>query len=342
MRRSTERILTTHGGRLPDPSMMGAFQQARASGDEGRAAELLRDSIRVTPPATLSSHRTWWRTGSCGDMQLHVHSQISHIARTSTDGKWRAPDSLGCNEHLGAVGAITAQHLEEALSKRFGLEWTARDDGHGFEISGISGEMMQLFSSRRESINADLRSRAARFAQQHGRAPSQRELAQLAQSSTFATRKDKEGALDTQQLHAGWADRLARRLGVPLAEVAPSVWHANAGRAAGNQRGARQAPERCRMTSFCLARRSRRSRWRSGRRALGPARTWSSTWAGCCPAPAGTRPRQRHCWRTWPTGRCALSSSRCCAWKRPSRPRSRTACYAPGGTGFCPSWLTSR
>jgi TrwC relaxase len=59
-----------------------------------------------------------------GDMQLHVHSQIAHVARASTDGKWRAPDSLGYNEHIGAVGAITAQHLEEALTARFGLQWT--------------------------------------------------------------------------------------------------------------------------------------------------------------------------------------------------------------------------
>jgi conjugative relaxase-like TrwC/TraI family protein len=116
-------------------------------------------------------------TSRDGDMQLHVHSQIAHVARTGTDGKWRAPDSLGYNEHTGAVAAITAQHLEEALTRRFGLEWTARDDGHGFEISGISGEMMRLFSSRRQSITADLRARAARFEQQHGREPSQRELA---------------------------------------------------------------------------------------------------------------------------------------------------------------------
>ena len=101
-------------------------------------------------------------TSRDGDMQLHVHSQIAHVARTSTDGKWRAPDSLGYNEHIGAVGAITAQHLEEALTARFGLEWTARDDGHGFEIKGISGEMMRVFSSRRESISADLRARAAK------------------------------------------------------------------------------------------------------------------------------------------------------------------------------------
>jgi conjugative relaxase-like TrwC/TraI family protein len=171
-------------------------------------------------------------TSRDGDMQLHIHSQIAHVARTVTDGKWRAPDSLGYNEHIGAVAAITAQHLEEALTRRFGVQWVARDDGHGFEIKGISGEMMRLFSSRRESITADLRERAARFEQRYGRAPSQRELAQVAQASNFATRRAKDGALDVAQLHEGWADKLARTLGVPLAPVAPSVWHDDAGRAA--------------------------------------------------------------------------------------------------------------
>ena len=99
-------------------------------------------------------------TSRDGDMQLHVHSQIAHIAKTGTDGKWRAPDSLGYNEHIGAVAAIVCQHLEEALTARFGLEWTARDDGHGFEIKGVTGEMMRLFSSRRASITADVRGRA--------------------------------------------------------------------------------------------------------------------------------------------------------------------------------------
>ena len=165
-------------------------------------------------------------TSRDGDMQLHVHSQIAHTARTRTDGKWRAPDSLGYNEHLGAVAAITAQHLEEALTRRFGVQWVARDDGHGFEIRGISGEMMRLFSSRRESITVELRGRAARFEQRYGRAPSQRELAQLVQASNFATRAAKDGALDVAQLHQGWADTLARTLGIPLAQVAPSVWHA--------------------------------------------------------------------------------------------------------------------
>jgi conjugative relaxase-like TrwC/TraI family protein len=169
-------------------------------------------------------------TSRDGDMQLHVHSQIAHVAKTSTDGKWRAPDSLGYNEHIGTVAAIVSQHLEEALTQRFGLEWTARDDRHGFEIKGISGEIMRLFSSRRESITADLRDRAARFEQHFGRAPSQRELARLAQASNFKTRNPKHGTLDLAQAYAGWADNLARTLGVPLGSIAPSVWH-EAGRA---------------------------------------------------------------------------------------------------------------
>ena len=69
------------------------------------------------------------------------------------------------------------------------------------------------------------------------------------------------------------------------------------------------------------ARRKRRSRWRNWRRAPGPALTWSSTWAGYCPAPAWTRKKPRRCWKTWPTGRCAQSSSRSSAWKHPRHPR---------------------
>ena len=162
-----------------------------------------------------------------GDMQLHVHSQIAHVARTAADGKWRAPDSYGYNEHVGAVAAIVSQHLEEALTRRFGVAWVARDDGHGFEIKGVSGAVMRMFSTRRESITADVRERARHFSVRYGRAPSQRELAHLAQASNFATRAAKtDHALDVDALHTRWAERLSRELGVQLASVAPSAWHA--------------------------------------------------------------------------------------------------------------------
>jgi hypothetical protein len=114
---------------------------------------------------------------------------------------------------------------------------------HGFEIKGVSGEMMRVFSSRRVSITADLRGRAARFEQRYGRSPSQRELAHLAQASNFKTRARKEGALDFAQLHAGWADKLARTLGVSLEAVAPSVWHGgSSGARSRDPRGPGPAP----------------------------------------------------------------------------------------------------
>jgi 5-methyltetrahydropteroyltriglutamate--homocysteine methyltransferase len=45
MRRSNERILTTHPGRLPDPDGRPAVMAARSAGDERRFAELARDGI---------------------------------------------------------------------------------------------------------------------------------------------------------------------------------------------------------------------------------------------------------------------------------------------------------
>jgi hypothetical protein len=77
-------------------------------------------------------------TSRDGDMQLHIHSQIAKVARTTIDGKWRAPDSLGYNEHIGAVAAMVSQHLEEALTRwpssatpRPCPAWTARNGAAG-------------------------------------------------------------------------------------------------------------------------------------------------------------------------------------------------------------------
>ena len=177
-------------------------------------------------------------TSRDGDMQLHVHSQIAHIARTVTDGKWRAPDSLGYNEHVGAVAAIVSQHLEEALTRRFGLEWIARDDGHGFEIKGISGEMMRLFSSRRRVHHrGPARPRGAVRAAVRPRSRPSASWRSSRRRRTSRRARRKTGALDFAQLHAGWADKLARTLGVSLASVAPSVWHGRAARAAARPRG---------------------------------------------------------------------------------------------------------
>ena len=132
----------------------GALAAAHLPGRRHAAARPLPDRPRRPDrsPTGNGGRRTRWATTS-----------TSARSPRSSPSTWRKPSP-----------------------RRFGLEWVARDDGHGFEIKGISGQMMRLFSSRRESITADLRARAARFEQQYGRTPSQRELAQLAQASNFS------------------------------------------------------------------------------------------------------------------------------------------------------------
>ncbi len=164
-------------------------------------------------------------TSRDGDMQLHVHSQIAHVSRTVIDGKWRAPDSLGYQEHVAAVGSVVAQHLEEALTRRFGVQWTPREDWprvRDRRDPGGAAARVQLAPRRYRRQHQAL---AAEFEQRYGRKPSQREIGVLQQEANLLTRKGKEaGAIDWDALREGWAAKLADALGISLASVAPSVW----------------------------------------------------------------------------------------------------------------------
>ena len=73
---------------------------------------------------------SWYQhTSRDGDMQLHTHNQIAHVAITRDDGKGRAPDSTDYYEHVRAAGQIASVHAEAALTCRFGLGWVSRADG---------------------------------------------------------------------------------------------------------------------------------------------------------------------------------------------------------------------
>jgi 5-methyltetrahydropteroyltriglutamate--homocysteine methyltransferase len=45
MKRSTERILTTHAGRLPNPDNIAAIQQARADGNQAMFDQLMQAGV---------------------------------------------------------------------------------------------------------------------------------------------------------------------------------------------------------------------------------------------------------------------------------------------------------
>ena len=91
-------------------------------------------------------------TSRDGDPQLHVHNLILHKVRRESDGAWRALDSMSLYRHRPAASAIAALAMENALTRRFGIRWVQRRDGHGREIADVGQALMDMFSSRRASI----------------------------------------------------------------------------------------------------------------------------------------------------------------------------------------------
>jgi conjugative relaxase-like TrwC/TraI family protein len=164
---------------------------------------------------------SWYQhTSRDGDMQLHTHNQIAHVAITRHDGKGRAPDSTAYYEQARAAGQIASVHAEVALTRRFGLDWVPRADGMGFGIEGIGADLMAAFSHRRAGITElTAQELVPRFRAEHGRVPNQRELAALQEQATLRTRKGKDGVIDWDAAARGWQAKAAREAGVDLASL---------------------------------------------------------------------------------------------------------------------------
>jgi conjugative relaxase-like TrwC/TraI family protein len=199
--------------------------------------------------ADLAAASWYQHTSRDGDPQLHLHNQILHAALTGHDGKWRAPDSYRYGEYVGAATQVLLAVLESAMTRRWGLEWVRRADGYGFEIKGISQELMEEFSSRRKTITARVAEAARQYKREHGRAPSQTMLNRMAQRANLATRAGKEhGTFDIAQLHAGWAAQLREAAdpvlrGQELHEVAPRVSNLGGGAAGAPTRRGGDGPD---------------------------------------------------------------------------------------------------
>ena len=118
---------------------------------------------------------SWYQhTSRDGDPHQHMHNQFLHTARTRSDGKWRAPANEGYVYHARAAAEVFAAHFEAALTRRFGFEWVPRADGLGYEIKGVSQEVMDAFSSRRNEIDAHLKTKLLpKFVEDHHRDPFQ-------------------------------------------------------------------------------------------------------------------------------------------------------------------------
>ncbi|MBO4633700.1 MAG: relaxase domain-containing protein, partial [Lentisphaeria bacterium] len=119
------------------------------------------------------------------DPQLHTHNVIVNVTRDSS-GRYKA---LQSREMVRAIRYASKVYLnklaEECGLLGYDLEKKYRDKGElvGFEIKGVSEEILKRCSRRREQIDQAIE----RFAETHGRQPTIDEVGQL----TLLTRSRK-------------------------------------------------------------------------------------------------------------------------------------------------------
>ena len=163
-------------------------------------------------------------TSRDGDPQLHIHNLILNRVMRESDGAYRTLDSRALHEHRGAAAAIATLVMESRLSREFGTGWTARADGHGREVRGVSRALMEEFSSRRQSITALAQRLAAEFEAQHGHPPDARALGKLRRWANHASRRAKDGQpLDVPAEARRWAAQARASEAGALEPVMPAV-----------------------------------------------------------------------------------------------------------------------
>ncbi|WP_314645266.1 MobF family relaxase [Rothia mucilaginosa] len=141
-----------------------------------------------------------------GDPNLHDHVVIANRVQ-GVDGQWSSIDGRMLYQYGVECSELYNARVQQYVTELTGLQFEARSlNGKQpvHEIVGIDDEMVRAFSSRRGEISAALEQVTAKFVDEHGYAPSEKQLIQLAQQATLATRPAKDGVHSLEELHAEW------------------------------------------------------------------------------------------------------------------------------------------
>ena len=134
------------------------------------------------------------------DPQLHTHAVVANMVQ-GDDGKWRTMVNDGLYRNKMAIGAVYRSELAQGLKDLgYGIE-KIHPDGR-FEISGVSRDVVEEFSTRRAEIAA------AMLTRNEGLPLENPKLADRAALMTRATKQD----VDKGELRRSW-ERQAAEIG---------------------------------------------------------------------------------------------------------------------------------
>ena len=156
------------------------------------------------------------RDSRAGDPDLHTHVAVSNKVQT-LDGRWLALDSrlihrmaVAASEHYNTV-------LEAEFTARVGGRFEEREVTAGRrpvrEVVGVTADLNQLWSSRRQAIDVHRAELTSTFQAEHGRLPTTVEMISLAQRANLATRQAKHEPRSLAEQRQVWREQALELLG---------------------------------------------------------------------------------------------------------------------------------
>ena len=138
------------------------------------------------------------------DPQLHTHAVAANLTYDGVEGRWKALQASGLYERRAYLTEVYRNALAREV-RGLGYEIEPRRDSkgkdHGFEIRGVSNELLEKYSVRSAQRDAAIE----RFTVEHGRKPTDNEVAVLVRES----RADKLVEIATDKVREQQQARLA-------------------------------------------------------------------------------------------------------------------------------------
>ena len=148
------------------------------------------------------------------DPQLHTHAVAANLTYDGAEGRWKALQASEIYEHRAYLTEVYRNALaREVRSLGYEIEDRRGPKGKdlGFEIKGVSEELLAKYSQRSEQRDRAI----AEFVEKNGRQPSNNEVAVLVRES----RADKLIEISTAELRLRQAARLTPDEQLTLSEV---------------------------------------------------------------------------------------------------------------------------
>src|SRR6202453_3039993 len=138
------------------------------------------------------------------DPQLHTHAVAANLTYDGVEGRWKALQATGFYERRAYLTEVYRNALaREVRGLRYEIEPRRDSKGkdHGFEIRGVSNELLEKYSVRSAQRDAAIE----KFTLERGRKPTDNEVAVLVRES----RADKLAEIVTEKVREQQQARLA-------------------------------------------------------------------------------------------------------------------------------------